>query len=416
MTLSVTLPETARNACNSYAHLFRGTPLRWSPMGYFFAISLFGLESLCEGARCFVFSPSVSKLSLAAQYFIAAPFLRRMRKMIFETYDTDEKRSKLRLVIDDTPNKKSGKKNYGVGHRVESSKKHYFGQQILFLALVDIELGIAFPLDYAFILPKNSSSYIKPHELALELLERYVAEGHPKMAVVADSGFDSILLIEGCIKLGLPFFVEMKWNRKLSHSKAKRQPRKNQKEYFKGKIRRGVKIEIGGKTKKTKYVSSLRAYISDLKSPVKVASVFNTLNGNSAFGNYLTTDLEADGATIWFMSRVRWFIECMFRDLKQNFAFGKLSGTSKPDADLSVCIPCALLVHLRIAQVVNISKGEARLETIGTVVERIRETALNKSIHLISNSQNPIVRERVRARRSQERINKKPVNTVAGAA
>ena len=416
MTLSITLPETARNVCDCYAHLFRGTPLKWSPLGYFFAISLFGMEGLCEGARCFVFSPSVSKLSLAAQYFVAAPFLRRMRKMIFETYDTDEKRAKLRLVIDDTPNKKSGKKIYAVGHRVESSKKHYFGQQILVLAVVDTELGTAFPLDYEFILPKTSPSYIKPHQLALELLERYVAEGHPKMAVVADSGFDSILLIEGCKNLGLQFFVEMKWNRLLCHCKVARQPRKNQKDYFKGKIRRAVKLKIGGKARKTKYVAYSHAYISDTKSPVKVACVFNTPYGNSGFGCYLTTDMNADGETLWFMSRIRWFIECMFRDLKQTFAFGKLPGTSKPDADLTVCIPFALLVHLRLSQVVKSDKSESRLETIGTMVEKIRENALNKSLHLLSNSQNPIVKERVRARRSQERIHKKPVNTVAGAA
>ena len=416
MSISVNLPEVARKAANSYAHLFRETALSFSPLSCLFGMALFGIESLCDGARCFPRSPCVSVLSKAVQCFVAEPFTRRMRKMIFENYNTPEKQANLRLVVDDTPNKKSGKKNYAVGRRVESKKKHYFGQKIMVIALVDVSKWVTYPLCYAFCLPKCAAGYRKDHEVALDLIKEYLSEEWPKLPLVADSGFDCTEFIDALKQIGIDYFVEIKSNRRLRHCAAGHQPRLSPHKYFRPEIRRSIRLEIAGKVRKSKYIATRFGYLNDLRGPVKLCAVFNSLTEPEAFGYYLSTKLDATGEEIWYLSRVRWSIEVMFRDLKQNFAFGKLPGIGKASADLTVCAPFALLVQLRLEQVAKDNKGNSRLATVGTLVEHIREQSLLKSIHLISQSQNKNLTSRIKARRSLSRIHQKPVNAIAGAA
>jgi hypothetical protein len=304
---------------------------------------------------------------------------------------------------------------YAVGHWQTSKKNSYFGRKLLVLTVVDIKAGVAYPVAFRFCMKKDVPAYKPAHELALDLLDEAISSGLPKLPLVADSGFDCVSLIKGCRDREIHIYVELKSNRKVRHATARTVPKKKLKTYFKSGARPPVQVEVGGKKRKTKYVCTKHAYISELRSPVTIAAVFNARVGMDVYGYFLTTDRHAGGAKIWLMSRARWAIECMFRDLKQEFALGKLPGRSRADAEISICIPFAIYIHVRLQQTADKeSRCLARLETVGVFTYKLKETCLQKSIRTLTNTNNRDLLNRIRARRSIDGIRYKPVNARAG--
>lgn len=120
--------------------------------------------------------------------------------------------------------------------------------------------------------------------------------------------------------------------------------------------------------------------------------------------------------TSWFLyelSRKRWLQEELFRTLKQSFSFGRLPCTGQAAADLSVCLPFMLLVHIRLKPDEWSQGSDVSFKTIGTITKRITTENLNRSLtFLMSNSKHKVV-EKLKARRHVNRINKKPVDSVA---
>jgi hypothetical protein len=51
------------------------------------------------------------------------------------------------------------------------------------------------------------------------------------------------------------------------------------------------------------------------------------------------------GAMIWQLSRARWGIETVFRNLKQYLGFGTLGSSSKEAAHLAICLPILIYVN-----------------------------------------------------------------------
>ena len=150
---------------------------------------------------------------------------------------------------------------------------------------------------------------------------------------------------------------------------------------------------------------------------VNMIAVYNRFNGKKAFGYYCSTDLTMSGERIWELSRARWKIEVMFRDLKQHLSFGKLPCCTEAAAHLAVCLPLMLYVELRL----NMPKemiGNRVTSTIGDQVDRLREETLMQSITLLIDTPPHFktVVTKLRSRRHQSRLNKKPVNQSAEAA
>jgi hypothetical protein len=116
------------------------------------------------------------------------------------------------------------------------------------------------------------------------------------------------------------------------------------------------------------------------------------------------------GARVWTLFRARWAIKVLFRDLKQNLSFGTLPCQGKNASDLAVCLPLILVTSLRIRpEIWGMKEGL----TIGEMVKRIRTQALDQSIVALALPNAGELRERVRSRRSLERVGRKPVNRAA---
>ena len=150
--------------------------------------------------------------------------------------------------------------------------------------------------------------------------------------------------------------------------------------------------------------------IKKLSHPLRVVAVYNALNLNDAFAYYASTDLSLTGARLWELSRARWKIECLFRDLKQFLSFGRMPSGSKEAADLAVCLPFIIYTSLRLdpPEYWSLEKHE----TIGKMCQRLRELELSRSIELLT--ANPTHYKVCKLRARRKRIHEKPVDTCAG--
>ena len=107
------------------------------------------------------------------------------------------------------------------------------------------------------------------------------------------------------------------------------------------------------------------------------------------------------------------FGQILFRDLKQNLAFGRLPCIGKEAADLAVCIPFALVVSLRLDNPEIWGLNPSEVDALGTKIAKIRETGFQKALNIITNNPEHRIVSRLRARRLQGRLNRKPVNKPA---
>ena len=105
------------------------------------------------------------------------------------------------------------------------------------------------------------------------------------------------------------------------------------------------------------------------------------------------------------MSRARWAIEVMFRDLKQHLGFGRLTFGGEGGAHLSICIPLILYTSLRIDSELWQSHES---DSIGLIVGSVKERSKQSFINLILNQANGNKLRTLRARFRNS--TKKPTN------
>ena len=362
---------------------------------------------------------SVSSLSRSAQNFPDNRFMRRLRSSVLRKYNGQIDPNHFVYVIDDTANPKySGNAfNAGAWH---GSSGPWFGQKVMVLALVDKKRGISIPIGYIIAAKEGVLDHKTGPDMAIELLKQTIGEDWPSLPVVFDSWFDSKDLMEKVEELGLTYCGELKGNRNVKDSTSENPNWASLPDAFKGCSRSRLYTcfdseKIKKRLKRSKVGAHLQIYIKNRKTPLNAIAVYNRRNGKKAFGYYVTTDLSMSGAKIWEISRARWKIEVMFRDLKQNLSFGRLPSAGESNAHLAVCIPFLILTSLRL------SSGkhwdfQSETMTIGDQVDQIRESALVKSIDYLVVRQNIDVIKTLKSRRALSRLNKKPVNRLAEAA
>lgn len=387
----------------------------------FFCMALYNCKGLSELARTCPWSPSVSDLSRAIGGWNSNRFMRRLRASILRRYAGKLNPADFSYAIDDTANPKYGKGIYGSG-RWGGSGGQYNGQKILVVVLVDRKRGIALPIHYAFARKEGIDPDFKSMpSLAIDLLKDCVAGGFPPLPVTCDSWFDSKDFMKELEAIGLSYDGEIKANRKIKGSPSPNVKWQKLKPFFTGEERKSVLAKPYGERrkrrkrgrKKQKYIVEKVVMISGIRHPVKMIAVYNNRRDTKAFAYYISTNRLMSGAELWALARSRWAIEVLFRDLKQNLAFGRLPCTGKEAADLAVCVPFALIVSLRLDDPAVWGLDKANDDAIGTMLAKIREASLNKAITLISSNPKHRTVERLRARRQAERINKKPVNKPA---
>jgi len=184
---------------------------------------------------------------------------------------------------------------------------------------------------------------------------------------------------------------------------------------LKNLIKLSVKLQKSDhqrKRPKTKYLQELLVFIKKYNKQLKACAVYNHARDKTPFAIYLTNNIKMSAYFLYELSRKRWLIEELFRNLKQNFSFGKLPCTGQVAAELSICVPFILLVYMNIYPDEWTQKND-QPKTVGTIVERIRAENFDKALSfLIANPDHHVVKN-LKARRNPDRVNKKPVNRLA---
>jgi hypothetical protein len=289
----------------------------------------------------------------------------------------------------------------------------------LVVALIDIRRGIALPLGYVIVAKEGDPAYKPAHKLACEILRGIVEEGFPRLAVSADSWFDSVEFMSDLEKIGLTFAGEIKGNRRVKPCPSSKVSWRSLPDIFlalerlRARSRFDSKAVTTGK-KRAKCFTQRRIWILNRKSAINVIAVYNRMNSTKAFAYYATTDLTMAGSKLWELSRARWKIECLFRDLKQTFSFGRLPCVGPEAAHLAVCIPFCLITSLHMDELAK--WGLEKTDSIGGMVAQIRERSLQKSISTLLSPLNSGLKHKLRGRRQLNRLNQKPVDQLAEAA
>jgi len=287
------------------------------------------------------------------------------------------------------------------------------------LVLVDVKRNFALPIGYEIVAKKDDPDYLPAHKLACGLLGQVIHEGFPKLPVAADSWFDSVDFMADLEDMDLPFAGEIKSNRKVKPCPSPKVSWRSLKDIFQKIERNDANSRFDSEAvkagkKRPKSFSQRRIWIRKRRSPLNVVAVYNRKNGLNAFAYYATTDLSMAGARLWEISRGRWKIECLFRDLKQSLSFGRLPCVGAEAAHLSVCIPFALVVGLRLDEASRWGLDET--ESIGKMIGKIKEVEFQKSISILLQPGSLFLKDKLRGRRQLSRIGEKPVDQLAEAA
>ena len=410
--ISFSAPHGIRKVADRFKGVFS---CNYNCLCALFALYFFDLKSFCDAARQFGWSQSVSSLHKAAHKFSENRFMRRARASVLKKLKKSLNSDDFCYAIDDTANPKYGKKIFATGNWGMHGGGMYHGQRIMVLVLVNKKSGYAIPLHYSFCFKKDDSDYKSGHELVIELLKDIVKDGFPKLPVAMDSWFDSYKLMNALDKIEFTFCIQSKNNRNVKINPSPYAKWFSWKNLFKKISKTAVKLVRTAhqkKRKKTKYLSEHLVYIKNRSAPLKAVALYNHKGDEKHFAIYVTNSLKMEAWYLYELSRKRWLQEELFRNLKQNFSFGRLACTGKEGADLSVCLPFALIISLQLFPHEWSQENVSSL-TIGTRIEKIKAENFQKSLHLlIQNPQHPLISV-LKSRQHLSRIHKKPVNSTA---
>ncbi len=285
------------------------------------------------------------------------------------------------FAVDDTGNPRYGLQHRGTGFWHTSSKERYHGQKILVLALIHRTSKRAYPLAYVILRKKDDASYVSPHEMVGNLVERMLLEKFPKLPITMDTWYCESALIKRLTLLGITVYTEIKCDRNCRRSFLPRSGWMKPWKLF--KLESKHMFRIGNRGKKYKYFSSVKGTIKGYRGWLKLVGAYNKRQDRKPFATYICTDLRKTSEEIWQALRDRWAIEVMFRDLKQHLNFGQFPSKCGEGTDLSICIPFALYTSLYLDSENTWGKEVSRLATLGAKIIEIKKTAELRTVQKI---------------------------------
>ena len=400
------VPPSIREVYFLFKDLFEEQGISYSTACAFLVFFLSGFPSFSEFVRSCTWCPSVSSLGRNALIFEPNRFMRRNRNRILKKMATCG-HGEFCFAVDDTANPKYGSGVFGSAP-FGSSSGIYFGQKILVLVVVDLRTRQAFPISYVFLSGQKDPDHIPAPQRAVELIANAISDGFPPFPVTSDSWFGSKEFIQSVHGLGCDFAGELKTNRNASVTFEKGSVTQNVTEWFAGLRRHRLSRSRHQKRKEKrgKAFSEKLLFITGLDRQLKLIAVYNRINGVKPFALYATTDLSMTGARLWKLSRARWSIECLFRNLKQSLGFGGLTAGGEGGAHMAVCLPLILTTSIGLdAGEIWDSTGN---ETLGTIVKKQREASFSKALDLVINNHKSPRLLKLKARRKNP--NQKPTN------
>jgi hypothetical protein len=368
-----------------------------------FAYFIGEYDSSVDLIRNNAWAMSESHFLAIIQSFDGNRFMRRLRNSVLGHYKGELDPGRFVIAADDTDNPKYSKflKNIQTW---KCSKGSYHGQKVLVICLVDEKSKFALPLYYHICAPKDVQKETgegNELDVAFDLIMKAVKK-FGSIPVVADSWFDSGDLALKLRNNGVIFVWELK-----SKRKAKVHPGRSEAWVALSDLpvwsQRSAVI-----SNTTKWIASSTIVLKSHKFMVKSVAVFNRKNGETPFAFYASTDKSMSPERIWLISRARWKIECMFRDLKSHLGFGRISTSFDSVNDLAVVIPFVIITQFRL----NLGAyGLKDGSTISGCIETLKKRREDKTIDLLLAGFDQDKLELIQRRRS--RINQKPVSQAA---
>ena len=381
----------------------------WLGYGALIAGFTFASPSLSNIARTFAWSPSVSTLQRATASFDAIKFMKRLRSKILAYILKILKVKNLEdfcIAIDDTPIEKFSEYLPGFGRWATSSQDGYSGHKVLVVTLVNKKEGFAIPLFYKILKKQDEDGYENYTTIILNVLNTLEKEKFPKFEIVMDSGFGSSKLLNELSKKHYKYLVEAKSNRLIKMGPNPKEKYKKPKQIFRAGKRTKAKYMNG----KFKYIVEKLIYLKEVKAKQKGIAVYNHPCAQDAFAYYVTNNLNLSSENMWFLSRDRWRIEQLFRDLKQNLSWGNLPCCTEGAFEISICIPFAIIASLRI-DAEKWNHENTLSNQIGKTLRKIREENFQTAIgFMMDKPKHPKV-ILLKNRRHKNRLTKKPINS-----
>ena len=309
------------------------------------------------------------------------------------------------IAIDDTPIEKFSSNLPGFGRWATSSQDGYTGHKVLVVTLVNKKEGFAIPLFYKILKKQDEEGYENYTTIILNVLNTLEKEKFPKFEFVMDSGFNSSKLLNELNKKLYKYLVEVKSNRLIKMGPNPKERYKKPKQIFRAGKRTKSKYQNG----KIKYILEKLIYLKDVTARQKGIAVYNYPCEQNAFAYYITNNLDLSSEDMWFLSRDRWKIEQLFRDLKQNLSWGNLPCCTEGAFEMSICIPFAIIASLRI-DAEKWNHENTLSNQIGKMLRKIREENFQTAIGFMMNKPKHPKVILLRNRRHKNRLTKKPRN------
>ena len=241
---------------------------------------------------------------------------------------------------------------------------------------------------------------------ALDCLQEALDLGFKAKYLTADSWFDSSVFAQSLQKLGIEYVWELKSNRKIKGCEEKTLKKLFSKRVMPQKIKVNIARKAG-----IIWASEANLSLSGFSSPIKVVAYYNSKTDKEAFKFIACTEQQESGAKIWECSRLRWKIECFFRDCKSYLNFGRMPAGKEKGSHLAVVIPMILYTSMKLSH----EEWDAKdTDTISQIVESWKNKTIMDGILQSQNSLHFDAMKLWRYRNSKEFLNRKPRNSPAG--
>jgi DDE superfamily endonuclease len=390
---------------------------------------LFGMDSVSDLVRACPWTESLSSLSDDLGKFNSTcsnRFIRRARAAILRMIaGVEDPTGRYRLAFDTTDNPRRISELRGVGHWASSDGSIFHGLNLVIVALVDTKTGVALPVAWAPCLkPVEGQKHDTAWEIVLRLLDELVAAGFAKVPVVGDSWFDGCPFMSELSDRGFTFVLELKSNRNMKtnispnaqwHKAADVLSDETKTATHQGTRDKVTPVGLSG----AKFVNSKIVFLSvpsgagSKMRPFRIAGAHNYAADKTPFAVYITNDLSKPGIWLWGSARARWNIEVLFRDLKQNFSWGKIPCRSQNASDAFIVLPFIIVVALRLDDPALWGIEPRCTKTLGQMAGYVHESSLVRSIDLLRKNPNHPLIERFTNRRDPTFARKKPANLAA---
>jgi len=411
------VPGLVRRIGNCYKDLFALGGIPYPLLCAYIAMFVLGFDSLCGLIRACPWCLSVSTLSQYLQGFDQNTMNRTVRRMRGSVLrKIRERPSEWIFVFDTTRNPKRTQGLSGQGKWGDSGGI-FEGRNLLVLSVVNVRTGKTLPVDCRPCIKQvdDSKNGKSAWRLSLDVLDEVLLSGFPKLPVVFDSWFDCHEFMKELDNRQITFEIELKSMRNVKINIAPRAKNHKINSIFSESKKRGTHVgckESFGDIPKglngMRFIAAEIVHITHRKHghmALKVAGVFNHPKKNSPFACYATNDLSKSGLWLWQMSRCRWNIEVLFRNLKQNLAWGRFASQGEEACNASIIIPLIIVVHLELK-----NDGE---KSIGTLLAIERQYTTIRSMDFILKNKNHGLIKIFKNRIALKNANQKPVNTVA---